>query len=100
MHFSEDIIIRPIMSEKSNDLESLNAYTFEVAPDVNKIQIKKAIEEIFSVTVLKVRTQRYLGKSVVKRFKRSRINGKKKNWKKAIVTLKSGDMIDHFKDVM
>ena len=87
------IIKRPVISEKSTLLtESHGKYVFEVAPDANKIQIKQAIEEVFKVGVVKVRTMRMPGKT-----KRVRLQlGRTPMWKKAIVTLKEGDRIELF----
>ena len=81
-----DIIIRPIITEKTMaDMEE-DKYTFEVAKKSNKSEIKKAIEEIFSVKVAKVNTMNMTGK-----VKRQGMNvGKRPDWKKAIVTLAPG----------
>jgi large subunit ribosomal protein L23 len=85
------IIKRPLSSEKSvGDRESSNAYHFEVDRKVNKIQVKEAIEKLFEVTVLAVRTLNKTGKT---RKYRNRVF-KTSGWKKAIVTLKEGDRID------
>ena len=101
MRFAEDIIIRPLMTEKSVALqENDHKYSFVVAAEANKVQIRKAVEELFAVEVADVHTQNYLGKSVMRRVRRSRVQGRKSNWKKAIVTLKDGFDIDFFKDVM
>jgi large subunit ribosomal protein L23 len=84
------IIKRPLFSEKNSRLkEKTGKYVFEVDRDANKIEIKKALEEIFEVTVLKVNTLNVLGK--IRR--RGRTFGRRPNWKKAIVTLKEGDKI-------
>ncbi len=87
------IIRRPVISEKSTLLsDQHNKYVFEVATDANKIQIKKAIEDIFKVAVIKVRTMTMPGKN-----KRVRLQlGRTPAWKKAIVTLKQGDRIELF----
>jgi large subunit ribosomal protein L23 len=87
------IIKRPVVSERSTLLsERENKYVFEVASDANKIQIKRAIEEVFKVGVTKVRTMRMPGKK-----KRVRMQlGSTPVWKKAIVTLKQGDRIELF----
>lgn len=80
---AHDIIRRPIVTEKSMDQTSDKKYTFEVARGANKIEIKKAVEEIFKVEVEKVTTMNYLGKP-----KRQGINiGKRADWKKAVVKL-------------
>ncbi len=87
------IIKRPLVTEKSTRLmQDQNKYTFEVALTANKTEIKQAIEEIFKVTVTNVTTMRVLGKT--KRM--GRYEGKRPDWKKAIVTLKPGDRIEAF----
>ena len=78
-----DIIIRPLITEKSMDDSEFNRYTFEVAKNANKIEIKNAVEEIFDVKVEKVATKNMNGK--MKRM--GRFEGSRKNWKKAIVKL-------------
>ncbi|GAB4351645.1 MAG: 50S ribosomal protein L23 [Candidatus Abyssubacteria bacterium] len=87
------IIKRPVISEKATLLsEKQNKYVFEVAPQANKIQIRKAVEDAFKVTVTEVRTMRVPGKR-----KRVRLQiGHTPEWKKAIVTLKDGDHIELF----
>jgi large subunit ribosomal protein L23 len=88
-----DIIIRPLVTEKSNiQKETANQLTFEVDRGANRIEIRRAVEQIFSVKVASVRTMQVTGK--VKR--RGRILGKRRNWKKAIVTLRPGERIDFF----
>ncbi len=85
------IIARPLVTEKNHVLqEAENKYVFEVARDVNKLEIKHAIEEIFDVRVESVRTLRVKGK--VKRL--GRFEGRRPDWKKAIVKLVDGDVID------
>ena len=80
---SYDIIRRPIITEQSMDQVADRKYTFEVAKSANKIEIKKAVEEIFGVKVEKVNTINVLGK-----FKRMGVHvGKRADWKKAIVKL-------------
>lgn len=83
---SYDIIRRPIITEQSMDQVADRKYTFEVAKDANKIEIKKAVEEIFKVEVEKVTTMNYDGKP-----KRQGVfAGKRADWKKAVVKLKEG----------
>ena len=91
-----DIIIRPVITEKTMaDMEE-DKYTFEVAKKINKSEIKKAIEEIFSVKVAKVNTMNMTGK-----VKRQGMNvGKRPDWKKAIVTLAPGSEPIEFFDSM
>ncbi len=85
------IIKKPLTSEKSvNDREGTNSYHFEVDKKVNKIQVKEAIEKLFDVNVLSVRTLNRIGKTRKHRNKVFKTSG----WKKAIVTLKEGDRID------
>ncbi len=91
-----DIIIRPLITEKTTRLkEAHNQLSFEVARSANRIEICKAVEKIFSVRVSDVRTMQVKGK--VKR--RGRIVGKRRDWKKAIVTLRPGERIEFFEGV-
>lgn len=91
-----DIIKRPLITEKTNiQKENSNQVTFEVDRRANRIEIQRAVEQIFKVKVAKTRTQIVTGK--VKR--RGRIEGKRKDWKKAIVTLMPGERIDFFEGV-
>ena len=83
---SYDIIRRPIITEQSMDQTADRKYTFEVAKGANKIEIKKAVEEVFGVEVEKVTTMNYIGKP-----KRQGVfQGKRADWKKAVVKLKEG----------
>ena len=91
-----DIIIRPIISEKSMDQSADKKYTFQVALSANKIEIKKAVEEIFGVKVEKVTTCRVLGK--VKRM--GATFGKRSDWKKAVVKLTADSKTIEFFDGM
>ena len=88
-----DIIRRPVITEKSNlQKETVNQVTFEVASKSNRVDIKSAVEHIFNVKVAGVRTVNVKGK--VKR--RGRTIGKRRNWKKAIVSLMPGQRIEFF----
>lgn len=87
-----EVIIRPVVTERSYDLIEQNTYTFEVAKDANKIEIRQAIEAIFDVTVTKVNTLNV--KSKPKRMRGP--VGRTRTWKKAMVTLKEGDTIELF----
>jgi large subunit ribosomal protein L23 len=89
-----DIIIRPVVSEKSYALLDGDVYTFIVAPDANKLQIREAVEEIFNVRVTKVNTLNRKGKR--KRNRRTFTFGRRADTKRAIVTLAAGDKIDLF----
>lgn len=88
-----DIIRRPIITEKTNiQKEQSNQVTFEVDPRANRIEVQRAIEKIFNVKVANIRTMHVRGK--VKR--RGRILGKRRDWKKAVVTLMPGERIEFF----
>ncbi|MBM6683572.1 MULTISPECIES: 50S ribosomal protein L23 [Collinsella] len=89
---AHSIIIRPIVSERSYDLMEQNKYTFEVARDANKYQIKDAIEELFSVKVDRVNTINVKPKKKRVRY----VAGYTRQWKKAVVTLKEGETIEIF----
>lgn len=90
------IIRRPIITEKGTTLKDANnQVVFEVELGANKPQIRKAVEKIFKVTVLSVQTQNRSGK----RKRLGRTMGRRKNWKKAIVTLKEGDRVEFFEGV-
>ena len=91
-----DIIIKPIVSEKSMDQLADRKYTFKVAPNAIKIEIKRAVEEIFGVEVEKVTTANILGK--VKRM--GATSGKRADWKKAIVKLTANSKTIEFFDSM
>jgi large subunit ribosomal protein L23 len=88
-----DIIKRPIITEKTNiQKESANQVTFEVDPRANRIEVKRAVEKIFNVRVADVRTMHINGK----RKRRGRILGKRRDWKKAMITLMPGERIEFF----
>lgn len=92
MRNPHDVLIHPIVSEKSTSLMEDNKYAFIVNKDANKIEIKFAVQELFKVTVLNVTTMIVKGK--MKRM--GRYEGKRPDRKKAIVTLKPGDKIEIF----
>lgn len=86
-----DIIIRPIMTEKSmQQKEEHNVVAFRVRPDANKVEIRSAVEAVFNVKVASVRTASYEGK--LKRM--GRHQGRRPDWKKAVVELAPGHKID------
>ena len=87
-----DVIIAPVVTEKSNALIQEKKYTFRVAPDAGRIEIGKAVEELFKVKVKSVNVMNYQGKK--KRAGRSLKAGRRPDWKRAVVTLKAGDKID------
>jgi large subunit ribosomal protein L23 len=91
-----DIIIRPVVTEKTSiQKDDFNQVSFEVDRRANRVEIRRAIEQIFNVRVAEVKTMQVKGK--VKR--RGRIVGKRKDWKKAIVKLMPGERIDFFEGV-
>ena len=91
MKSSEDVIINPIVSEKSMNLvQEENTYAFKVVKNSNKVEIKKAIEDLFNVEVIDVRTANMHGK--IRSMGRN--EGKRPDWKKAYVTLAQGDNIE------
>ena len=88
---ARQVILRPIMTEKSmRQKEELNTVAFRVRPDANKVEIRTAVETVFSVKVAAVRTASFEGK--LKRM--GRHEGRRRDWKKAIVTLQPGHKID------
>jgi large subunit ribosomal protein L23 len=91
---SRDVVIAPLITEKSMANTALQQYSFEVHVLATKTQIKHAIQEIFKVSVLKINTVTIPGKK--KNFARKgvRTSGTRSNWKKAIVTLASGQKIE------
>jgi len=98
MKTAYDIILRPIISEQSTEHVDIKKYVFEVAPGANKIEIKKAIEEIFDVDVIKVTTLNMKGKA--KRVGRHP-EGNRKDWKKAVVKLSdSSKTIEFFEGLV
>jgi large subunit ribosomal protein L23 len=93
MRGPQEIIMAPVISEKGSLLaETVQQVLFKVRPDANKVEVKRAVESLFKVRVVKVRMARYLGK--VRRVGRS--TGRRPEWKKAYVTLREGDKIDFF----
>lgn len=93
MRFKQDVIIRPVVTEKSyGEMDQANRYTFVVHKSANKTEIKQAVEEIWGVRVAKVNTLNRKGKT--KRF--GLIMGKRRDEKRAMVTLVEGDSIDIF----
>ena len=96
MKHPNEVVIRALITEKGTKLrEAGNKYLFQVSRAANKVEIKRAVEELFTVTVEDVRTQNLMGKP--KRL--GRFIGRRPAWKKAIVTLKDGDVIDLFEEV-
>ncbi len=99
---AHEVIIRPVISEKSIDESGRGKYTFEVHPEANKIQIKAAIEELYrteKVTVSGVNVLTTKSKEKRRGTKRGRIVGHTSPWRKAIVTLAAGQKIEFFEGV-
>ena len=94
MNDPRDVIIRPVVSEKSYGLLDSGVYTFVVHPDANKIEIRQAVEQIFNVRVAKVNTLNRKGKR--KRNRRAFTFGSRPDTKRAVVTLAGDDRIDLF----
>ena len=92
MNSAYNVIIRPVVSERSFDLMSQNKYTFEVAKQAPKEEIAAAVEKLFGVHVLKVNTINVKPKTKRVRY----VAGQTRSWKKAIVTVAEGDSIELF----
>ena len=86
------VLIRPVISEKSYELITQNRYTFKVHQDAHKTQVRQAVEQMFDVTVVKVN----ILKVQAKPKRRGLIKGVRPGWKKAVVELKAGDSIEIF----
>lgn len=92
MRDARQVIVRPIVSEKSYAMVADNKYTFEVDKRATKQDIARAVADVFDVTVTKVNTMNVQGKPRRLRFN----SGKTRSWKKAVVTIKEGDSIEVF----
>jgi large subunit ribosomal protein L23 len=95
MRSARQIIVRPVVTERSTSLGEQDAFTFIVAEDANKIEIRRAVEELFDVKVQSVNTMRYRGK--LRRVGRS--TGRRASFKKAIVKLVEGERIDVYEGI-
>lgn len=95
------ILIKPILTEKQTAISEKfpNRYGFRVAPSANKVDIKNAVEKIYGVKVESVNTMNYAGKRKSRYTKSGVISGKTSAYKKAIVTLKEGEVIDFFSNI-
>ncbi len=95
-----EILYRPIVTEKFTKLgEAMNQYAFIVDRKANKLEIKKAVEEMYDVEIIDVNTMRYSGKNRSRFTKTGLIKGKTEAFKKAIVTLKEGEKIDFYSNI-
>jgi large subunit ribosomal protein L23 len=93
------VLKKPIVTEKFTSQNEVGKYAFEVDKNANKVEIKKAIEKLYGVTVEKVSTMRTQGKLKVKNTKAGVVSGRKPMIKKAVVTLKQGDIIDFYSGI-
>jgi len=95
-----EILRKPLLTEKVTQLtEKLNRYAFVVDPRANKIQIKAAIETMYGVTITDVNTMRYVGKLKSRNTKAGAVSGRAAAYKKAIITLKDGEVIDFYSNI-
>ncbi len=94
-----EILKRPLVTEKMTALNEKGKYAFEVGKNANKVEIKKHIEKLYGVTVEKVATMRIQGKLKTKNTKAGVVSGRKPTVKKAIVTVKEGDVIDFYSGI-
>ncbi|MEK9183258.1 MAG: 50S ribosomal protein L23, partial [Patescibacteria group bacterium] len=94
-HPASRLLLKPLVTEKITYLQSNGQYGFEVLPSANKLEVKKAIEAIYGVQVVKVRMINIMGKEV----RYGRVFGQRKDRKKAIITLKKGERIELHKNV-
>ena len=94
-----EILKRPLVTEKMTALNEKGKYAFEVGKNANKVEIKKHIEKLYGVTVEKVATMRIQGKLKSKNTKAGVVSGRKPTVKKAIVTVKEGDIIDFYSGI-
>ena len=95
------ILIKPILTEKQTSISEQfpNRYAFRVVPSANKVDIKNAVEQLYNVKVEKVNTMNYLGKAKSRFTKAGMSKGRTVSYKKAIVTLKEGEVIDFFSNI-
>ncbi len=95
-----DVLIKPILSEKANSQqEKLRRYAFRVAKKANKLEIKKAVEEFYGVTVVDVNTVVAPAKAKTRYTKAGYISGQKPSYKKAFVTVAEGETIDLYSNI-
>lgn len=96
----KNVLIKPLITEKTESLsEGQNQYTFVVDKRANKVEIKKAVEEMYSVSVEQVRTLIMPGRFVTRSTRSGMLQGRKPAFKKAIITLNEGEEIDFFGDL-
>lgn len=93
------ILVSPLVTEKVSAMNEKGRYGFIVDENANKVEIKNAVEKMYGVNVKSVNTLRVLGKSKTRFTKAGSVSGRKPNFKKAIVTLASGEVIDFYSNV-
>lgn len=94
-----EILKKPLVTEKASELNEANKYAFVVDKRANKIEIKKAIEDMYGVAVVGINTMNYLGKMKSRHTKAGMISGRRPSFKKAIVQVAEGDMIDFYSNI-
>ena len=95
-----EILKKPLLTEKGTRLtDKLNRYTFKVDHRANKIQIKGAIEAMYGVNVTAVNTMKYVGKLKTRNTKAGAVSGRAATYKKAVITLKDGEVIDFYNGI-
>ncbi|MCG8386149.1 MAG: 50S ribosomal protein L23 [Cytophagales bacterium] len=93
------VLIKPLVTEKVSALNEKGKYGFIVNHKANKVEIKKAVEKMYGVTVEDVNTMNYLGKKKARYTKSRIITGRTSSFKKAIVTVADGDVIDFYSEI-
>lgn len=93
------VLVRPLVTEKVSALNEKGKYGFVVDRKANKVEIKKAVEKMYGVTVEDVNTMNYLGKKKTRYTKSKIITGRAPSFKKAIVTVAEGDVIDFYGEI-
>lgn len=97
---NKTILVKPLITEKADTLsESKSQYTFIVDKNANKIEIKKAVEALYTVNVEAVNTMVIPGKRKTRNTKKGVLHGRKPSYKKAVITLATGETIDFFGDI-
>jgi large subunit ribosomal protein L23 len=95
-----EVLIKPILTEKANgQQESLRRYAFKVARAANKLEIKKAVEEFYGVTIMDVNTSVVPAKSKTRYTKKGFVHGRKPAYKKAMITIAEGETIDLYSNI-
>ncbi|MFO7370159.1 MAG: 50S ribosomal protein L23 [Bacteroidales bacterium] len=95
-----DIIVRPVVTEKMNaQADGLKKYGFIVDKKANKVQIKRAVENLYGVTVESVNTMYYAGKRKARFTRTGYVAGRRNAFKKAVITLREGDTIDFYSNI-